>query len=63
MTHEQAVEIMRTSTTVEEWNSKRDEVRSKCSSEEWAKLSWKLDAMGLIVEVLGKDSEESTQKQ
>lgn len=55
MTKEQAIEIMKQSKTVAEWNENREEVRKQCTPQEWSKLYWEIDATGLIVSVLGRD--------
>lgn len=58
MTKQEAVDIMKTSTNIAEWNNNREVVKSKCTNEEWNTLYWHIDALGLSVEVLEKDSEE-----
>lgn len=58
MTKQEAVDIMKTSTNITEWNNNREVVKSKCTNEEWNEFYWEIDAIGLSVEVLGRDSEE-----
>jgi hypothetical protein len=55
MKKEQAIEIMRTSKTIEEWNENREIVMNKCTNKEWKTISVEIDAYGLVVEVLGRD--------
>lgn len=60
MTNEQALSLMRKSTSVEQWNENRLQVRHKVSLEQWEGknrdgLHSIIDASGLIVEVLGAD--------
>jgi hypothetical protein len=62
MTLEQAVESLKQVKSVEEWNSKRDSIRSKVIREQGPNV-WvteyvpTIDGNGLIVEVLGPDKE------
>ena len=56
MTKESALQLMRTSKTVKEWNANRLTVQTKSTQEEWEGLHRFIDAYGLIVEVLGRDS-------
>jgi hypothetical protein len=55
MTKEEAIEIMKTSTTINEWNDNRDKVMNQCTKSEWKAISVEIDAYGLVVEVLGRD--------
>lgn len=55
MTTEQAIEIMKQSTNVKEWNKNREKVKDSCTNKEWQDIYWKIDCQGLIVEVLGKN--------
>ena len=50
--YETAVAKLRTATTVEQWNDLRDEVKDTLSTSDL----YKVDASGLIVEVLGADA-------
>jgi hypothetical protein len=59
MTKEEAFQIMRTSKTIQEWNENREIVMNKCTNKEWNDIYWQIDASGLVVEVLGKDDEET----
>lgn len=56
MTKESALQLMRTSKTVQEWNANRLTVQTKSTQAEWEGLHRFIDAYGLIVEVLGRDS-------
>lgn len=56
MTKESALQLMRTSKTVKEWNANRLTVQTKSTQAEWEELHRFIDAYGLIVEVLGKDN-------
>lgn len=57
MTVETAVEIMKEAYNVQVWNALRDHIKSKVTQIEWLKYYVPaIDASGLIVQVLGKDS-------
>lgn len=55
MTNEKALSLLKTSTSVEDWNSKRNQVRLEVTHKQWEELHRHVDAYGLIVEVLGPD--------
>lgn len=55
MTNEQALQLMRSATSVKDWNSKRLKVQTSCTQAQWEELHKHIDAYGLIVEVLGQD--------
>lgn len=55
MTIEQAIGLMKSSTSVEQWNENRHKVQNKVSQSQWEQLRSQIDAYGLIVQVLGKD--------
>ena len=56
MTKESALQLMRTSKTVKEWNANRLVVQTRASQAGWEGLHRFIDAYGLIVEVLGPDT-------
>jgi hypothetical protein len=58
MTRDEAIAVMRTSTTIEEWNNNREVVKNACTNKQWNQYFTYIDAMGLAVEVLGKDDED-----
>lgn len=49
--YENAVTMLRTAKTVEQWNTIRSQVKDTLTAKELNKI----DSSGLIVEVLGKD--------
>lgn len=55
---ETAVEFMKTSESVPEWNHNRENVKKvfKGNQNDFLELWYAIDAQGLIVEVLGKDA-------
>lgn len=55
MTNEQAIALVKTATTVQDWNAKRRKVQNSVSYEQWKELHSTIDASGLIVKVLGAD--------
>lgn len=56
MQKQQALDLMKSSKTVQEWNANRLTVQTKSTQQEWEELHRFIDAYGLIVEVLGKDN-------
>jgi hypothetical protein len=50
------MELMKGSTSVQQWNDNRDIVIGNVSESEWGKLRYEIDGLGLIVEVLGADN-------
>lgn len=56
MTHQDAIELMKSSKNVQQWNDNRDIVISNVSKKDWEKLSYEIDGLGLIVQVLGADN-------
>lgn len=56
MQKQQALDLMKSSKTVKEWNANRLIVQTKSTQQEWEELHRFIDAYGLIVEVLGKDN-------
>lgn len=56
MKKQEAVELLRTATSVEDWNQKREVIRTKATLQEWEDLHYTVDGSGLIVEVLGVDA-------
>ena len=56
MTNQDAMELMKSSTSVQQWNDNRDIVIGNVNESEWTKLRYEIDGLGLIVEVLGADN-------
>lgn len=56
MQKQQALDLMKSSKTVKEWNANRLKVQTQSTQSEWEELHKCIDAYGLIVEVLGKDN-------
>ena len=56
MSNQDAMELMKSSTSVQQWNDNRDIVIGNVSESEWDKLRYEIDGLGLIVEVLGADN-------
>lgn len=56
MSNQDAMELMKGSTSVQQWNDNRDIVIGNVSESEWGKLRYEIDGLGLIVEVLGADN-------
>lgn len=56
MSNQDAMELMKSSTSVQQWNDNRDIVIGNVSESEWEKLRYEIDGLGLIVEVLGADN-------
>ena len=56
MTNQVAMELMKSSTSVQQWNDNRDIVIANVSESEWTKLRYEIDGLGLIVQVLGADN-------
>jgi hypothetical protein len=59
MQNEEAIALMRTSTDIEDWNEKREIVRTKLTLGQWKQLHYTIDGSGLVVEVLGRDKTKS----
>lgn len=59
MQNEEAIALMRTSVNIEDWNEKRELVRTKVTLGQWEKLHYHIDGSGLVVEVLGRDKPKS----
>ena len=59
MKNEQAISLMKSSTSVKDWNDKRAQVLNSISDEQWDELHAPIDAYGLIVQVLGADKNYS----
>ena len=56
MTNQDAIELMKSSTNVQQWNDNRDIVIGNVSESEWIQLRYEIDGLGLIVVVLGADN-------
>ena len=56
MTNQDAMELMKSSTSVQQWNDNRDIVIGNVIQSEWNKLRYEIDGLGLIVQVLGADN-------
>ena len=56
MQKQQALDLMKSSKTVKEWNANRLKVQTQSTQSEWEELHKYIDAYGLIVEVLGRDN-------
>ncbi len=52
MTEKEALLLMETSKDVQDWNEKREEVKSSMTPKEWRSMYPKLDNSGLIVKIL-----------
>lgn len=52
MTEKEALLLMETSKDVQDWNKKREEVKSSMTPKEWRSMYPKLDNSGLIVKIL-----------
>jgi hypothetical protein len=51
----QALDYLRLSTNVQDWNRRRAEIQTAVSREEFnTRYAYRIDACGLIVQVLGK---------
>lgn len=49
---EDAIALMKTSKSVEDWNEKRDFAKATSTKKEWNKIYPQIDTWGLIVKVL-----------
>lgn len=57
MTNQVAMELMQSSTSVQQWNDNREIVIANVTPTEWdKKLRYEIDGLGLIVQVLGADN-------
>lgn len=53
MTLVEAIEILQTSKDVDDWNTKREAIKSQVTQDEWfAKYAPVIDGSGIIVEIL-----------
>lgn len=64
MNNTEALIEMRKSTSVQDWNRRREKVLNKISLTQWEdSLHYEIDGKGLIVEVLGVDEKRTRQPQ
>tara|TARA_R110000868_G_scaffold267155_1_gene526435 strand:- start:602 stop:784 length:183 start_codon:yes stop_codon:yes gene_type:complete len=60
MTIERAIEMLKQTKDVEQWNTTRDHIKTQLSTDEWFKgYQYIIDASGLIVQVLGPDEHKN----